>query len=126
MGLKAASTSVEVIATDEFVEWWDGLGTREHDAVRDAVELLERFGIGLPFPHSSKVAGSTLALRELRRKSAKHQLRVLYIFDPMRQAVLLVGGDKLGANQRLFYKALIAKAEALWAEYVKEQEGKAP
>lgn len=30
--------------------------------------------------------------------------------------------DKLGANQRLFYKSLIAKAEAIRAEYGKNEK----
>lgn len=115
---------MEVVATDEFVEWWDALPEREHDAVRDAVNLLEQFGMGLPFPHSSKLAGTALALRELRRKSGKHQLRVLYIFDPARRAVVLIGGDKLGANQKLFYRSIIARAEAIWTQYLKEQKGR--
>jgi len=45
---------------------------------------------------------------------------VIYIFDRARQAVLLIGGDKLGTNQKLFYKNITARAEAIWAEYLAE------
>ncbi len=34
-----------------------------------------------------------------------------FAFDPKRQAILLVGGDKGGADQRRFYKRLIATAD---------------
>lgn len=37
--------------------------------------------------------------------------RVAFAFDPHRQAILLVGGDKGGADQRLFYRRLMAVAD---------------
>jgi hypothetical protein len=111
----------EVIATDEFVRWWQSLRGKEHDAVRVAVDLLEQFGTNLPFPHSSAVAGSKYALRELRRKSAKHQLRVFYIFDKTREAIVLMGGDKLGAGGRAFYEKALPVAEEIWEQYLRER-----
>ena len=41
-------------------------------------------------------------------------------FDPSRQAVLLIGGDKTG-NDR-FYREFIPVAEGLWETYLKENE----
>ena len=111
----------EVIATDEFVSWWNALPEKEHDAVRDAVELLEQFGINLPFPHSSAIEGTKF--RELRRKSGKHQLRSIYILDRFRQAVLLLGGDKLGIEKEVFYSKIIDRAERIWKQYLQEQKG---
>lgn len=35
-----------------------------------------------------------------------------FAFDPTRQAILLVGGDKGGADQKRFYKRLISLADA--------------
>jgi len=40
-------------------------------------------------------------------------------FDPLRQAVLLLGGDKTG-NKR-FYVTLIPRAEAIWESYLSDQ-----
>ena len=37
--------------------------------------------------------------------------RVAFAFDPLRQAILLVGGDKGGADQRRFYNRLINTAD---------------
>ena len=45
---------------------------------------------------------------------------VFYIFDAIRQAVLLVGGDKTG-NAR-FYMAMVPFAEAIWEQYQAERE----
>jgi hypothetical protein len=43
---------------------------------------------------------------------------VFYAFDPIRQAVLLIGGDKAGDDR--FYDRLIPLAERIWARYSKE------
>ncbi|WP_016921296.1 type II toxin-antitoxin system RelE/ParE family toxin [Methylocystis parvus] len=34
-----------------------------------------------------------------------------FAFDPEKQAILLVAGDKSGTNEKRFYKRLIAKAD---------------
>jgi hypothetical protein len=36
---------------------------------------------------------------------------VAFAFDPKREAILLVAGDKAGVAQRRFYKSLIARAD---------------
>lgn len=47
-------------------------------------------------------------------------MRILYAFDPKRQAVLLLGGDKTG-NDR-FYEEMVPGAEKLWSEYLSDLE----
>jgi hypothetical protein len=37
--------------------------------------------------------------------------RVAFAFDPLRQGILLVAGDKAGADQRLFYRRFIKTAD---------------
>jgi hypothetical protein len=39
-------------------------------------------------------------------------------FDPQRQAILLVGEDKGGADQRRFYKRLLAVADARYDNHL--------
>ena len=39
-------------------------------------------------------------------------------FDPQRQAILLVGGDKCGADQRRFYKRLLTVADARYDDHL--------
>ena len=87
-------------------------------AVARVVGLLEVKGTSLGFPYSSAVAGSQYALRELRVQSAGRPLRVFYAFDPLRQAILLLGGDKTGDNR--FYPRMISRAEALWESYLRD------
>lgn len=47
-----------------------------------------------------------------------HPLRVFYAFDPSRNAVLLLGGDKTGDKR--FYKTMVPLAEKIWVQYLKE------
>jgi len=114
---------VEVVYTDEFEAWWDGLSEREQDDVGAVVDALQERGVGLRFPLSSAIRGSKIALRELRIQSGGHPLRVFYAFDPKRQAVLLIGGDKTGRDR--FYAEMIPAAEAIYEAYLKETEGEA-
>lgn len=111
----------EVVTTDEFVEWYNALGETDADAVTRSVGLLAEFGVFLGFPHSSSITGTRFALRELRVQSKGRPLRVFYAFDPKREAVLLVGGDKTGSSDRRFYDEFIAKAERIWIQYLAEQ-----
>ncbi len=112
---------VEVVYTDEFERWWDGLTLDHQEDVAFVVRLLEERGVSLGHPYSSSVNGSKLsALRELRIQSQGHPLRVFYIFDPERKAVLLIGGDKAGRDR--FYEEMIPKTEKIYAAYREEAE----
>ena len=90
---------IEVIVTGEFKDWYEGLDQADAEEVYVKVELLEAKGVSLGFPHSSAIKGSRVALRELRIQSKGRPLRVFYAFDPKRNAVLLLGGDKTGNDQ---------------------------
>ena len=73
----------------------------------------------LGYPLTSAIKGSPFALRELRIQSQGEAVRVVYAFDPKRQAVLLLGAVKRGEDQR-FYKEMIPIAEKEWENYLKE------
>jgi hypothetical protein len=109
----------EVIATDEFTEWYSELEDAVAEDVTEAVDLLGRMGTALGYPHSSAIRGAKAPLRELRIQSKGKPLRVFYAFDPDRNAVLLVGGDKTGDGR--FYQRLTRAAERLWKVYLKER-----
>lgn len=111
--------AVEVIYTDEFGEWLKELSLREKKEVAVVVELLENAGVRLNFPHSSALKGTSFPLRELRPKQGRSPLRVFYAFDPKRDAVLLIGGNK-GSDSR-FYDRLIPRAERIWTQYLAQQ-----
>lgn len=57
-------------------------------------------------------------MKELRT-SNNGALRVLFMFDPRRQVILLIGGDKSGAWQR-WYQTAIPLADDLYDIYLKE------
>jgi len=109
---------VEVVVTAEFEGWFLGLDDPDAEAVVRVVGLLEAVGVALGHPYSSAVRGSRYALRELRVQSGGRPLRVFYAFDPKRQAVLLLGGDKTGDDR--FYEEHVPRAERLWEEYLEE------
>jgi hypothetical protein len=113
---------IEVIATDEFAEWYEELDEADTKAVVRVVGLLEARGVSLGFPYSSEIKGSRYALRELRVQSGGRPLRILYAFDPKRQAVLVMGADKTGMDDERFYETYVPKAESLWIEYLKDIE----
>jgi hypothetical protein len=62
-------------------------------------------------------------MRELRIQHAGDPYRVLYAFDPRRNAILLIGGNKTGKNR--WYKEFVPMADRLYDEHLKElkQEG---
>lgn len=88
------------------------LDRRSQEAVARVVGLLETHGVKLDQPHSSALRGSRYPLRELRPKRGASPLRVIYAFDPRREAVVLLGGSK--AKDASFYRCGIARAEAPW------------
>jgi len=112
--------TVEVYGTDEFTEWFEGLSVMQKKAVAHHIDMLEMAGLTLGYPQSSALHQSHYPLRELRPKVAGHALRIIYAFDPRRDAVVLIGGDKTG--QKRFYEMIIPKAEAIWRQYLAEHD----
>ncbi len=110
---------IEVLGTSEFEQWFLALDDDDSLAVARVVGLLEVKGTTLGYPYSSAIEGSRYPLRELRIQSGGRPLRVFYAFDPLRQAVLLLGGDKTGDNR--FYIAMIPRVEAIWEAYLYDQ-----
>jgi len=113
---------VQVETTDAYKDWYLDLEKTEAAAVDRKVKMLQILGLSLPFPHSSDVKGGKYPFRELRVNNPP--IRVLYAFDPQRNAVLIIGGDKSGDNR--FYERLIPKAELLWEGYLAQLPPPAP
>jgi len=81
--------------------------------------LLAQFGPNLGRPTIDTLKASRHAnMKELRFTWNSEVWRVAFAFDPQRQAILLVGGDKGGANQRRFYKRLITVADDRYDEHL--------
>ena len=89
------------------------------DEMAAMIRLLQHFGPHLKRPRCDTLNGSKHAnMKELRFDAAGGVWRVAFAFDPLRQAVLLVGGDKSGTSQKKFYKALVRKADARFGEWL--------
>lgn len=111
--------TVEVEYTDEFGAWWEGLDESEQESVAAVVQLLAEHGPHLGYPHSSKIASSKHGqMRELRIQHQGDPYRVLYAFDPRRNAILLLGGNKKGNDD--WYKHGVPQADRLYDEHLVE------
>lgn len=112
------SSQVEVVGTDEFRDWFLALDEDTARSVDHGVELLAAKGVSLGYPYSSQLKGTSQPLRELRIQAGGRPIRVFYAFDPTRDAVLLLGGDKTGDTR--FYERMIPQAEKIWLRYLWE------
>lgn len=77
-----------------------------------AIDMLAEIGPGLGRPLVDTLQGSSISnLKELRPRSGRDvAVRLLFVFDPWSQAVLLVAGNKAG-NWSKWYKMAIPAAE---------------
>ena len=107
----------EVEYTDEFGEWWNKLSESAQIDIDSCVRLLERYGPSLKFPYSSGIENTKQTrMRELRVQHKGKPYRVLYVFDPRRKAILLIGGNKTGDTR--WYEKNVPKAERLYKEHL--------
>jgi hypothetical protein len=109
----------EVLYTDEFGAWFETLNEDQQDAVIARVELLEAEGPALGRPTVDTIASSRYPNMKELRVSKGGAIRILFAFDPRRQAVLLIGGDKAG-QWHAWYEEAIPVADDLFDEYLRE------
>jgi hypothetical protein len=57
-------------------------------------------------------------MKELRFNAAGGVWRVAFAFDSLRRAVLLAAGNKKGAQERRFYRRLIATADGRFDAHI--------
>ena len=89
------------------------------DELLAAIIPLRAFGPALGRPGVDTLKGSIFAnMKELRFRAANGVWRVAFAFDPHRDAILLVAGDKSGVAERAFYKRLIEKADRRFAQHL--------
>jgi len=113
-----------VAFSDEFESEFDELPQEVQDAILARALLLEREGPSLGRPHTDTMTGSRHAnMKELRCNAAHGVWRIAFAFDPDRQAILLVGGDKSGGSEKRFYKQLIARADERFDRHLAKREG---
>ena len=109
----------EVVLHDAFVEELKQLNERLQDELFAHAKLLANYGPHLGRPTVDTLKGSTyFNMKEMRFSWQQEVWRVAFAFDPHRQAILLVGGNKCGVNQSRFYKRLIDIAENRYQEHL--------
>lgn len=101
-----------VILVEEVHNWLVDLHKNRDpavDPVGDAIDLLEEHGPNLGRPIADRIKGSEQHnMKELRPTGTS--IRILFVFDPVRNAVLLVAGDKAG-DWKGWYMRNIPEAE---------------
>ncbi len=110
---------------DDFDPEFEALPEPVQDALLSAALVLAEIGPMLGRPHVDTLVGSRYRnMKELRFDADNGVWRVAFAFDPERQAILLVAGDKAGVAQKRFYRALIAKADKRLAGHLESLKGK--
>jgi hypothetical protein len=108
----------EVEATDQFVKWWRSLTADQQESVTDRVDLLAERGPDLGRPVVDRIQTSRHHnMKELR--AATGGALVLFMFDPRRQVILLLGGDKSG-EWSVWYEWAVPVADDPYDEYLNE------
>ncbi len=111
----------EVILVEEVEKWYLSLDAEPSEAVTAAIDYLEANGPMAGRPVVDRVKGSKYHhMKELR--PAGTSIRVLFIFDPQRNAVLLVSGDKSG-KWKQWYTDNIPTAEDRYKSWLQENGG---
>ncbi|TDE38528.1 type II toxin-antitoxin system RelE/ParE family toxin [Actinomadura sp. 6K520] len=112
----------------EVHEWLLDLAKNDPDTadlVEEAIDHPAACGPVLGRPMVDRIRGSGIHnLKELRPGSTgASEVRILFVFDPVRAAVLLVAGDKAG-RWRSWYDRAIPLAEERYREYLERMEDK--
>jgi DNA-binding XRE family transcriptional regulator len=118
----------KVMVLDPCLSWLHGVWQADRALliqIVQAVTALAGEGPGLGRPLVVAVPGSRLPnLQELRPGSrGSTEVRLLFVFDPYRRAVFLVGGDKSG-KWADWLQAAIRQAEEAYGDYLSSERTK--
>src|ERR1051325_31147 len=125
---------------DAFEEEFQGLAEEVQEELLACARLLQEYGPHLGRPRVDTINGSDYTIeygphlgrprvdtingsdytnmKELRFDAADGVWRVAFAFDPNRQAVLLVAGDKSGGSESKFYKRLLKAADERYSAHL--------
>ena len=108
-----------VLLHDDFTDELTALDEKLQDERLAHAKLLAEFGSNLGRPTVDTLKGTSHAnMKEMRFKWMVEVWRVAFAFDSQRQAILLVGGDKSGVDQKRFYKRLISVADNRYTQHL--------
>ena len=109
----------------KFKAEYEELSETVQDELIAALTPLQKFGPALGRPDVDTLNDSRYAnMKELRFRADGGVWRVAFAFDPRRNGILLVVGDKSGVSETKFYKRLIDKADKRYKEHLETLEFK--
>ena len=113
----------EIVYHDEY-EIWFALLEKEDKAlyleILAQLKVLAQLGPSLGRPRVDTLKDSKFKnMKEFRIQHKGEPIRIFFAFDPKRQAVLLVGGNKVG-NEKRFYTENIPIADKRYQEHLDE------
>ena len=112
--------------TDDFDRWFVDQSEDVQVEVAACVRVLQQVGPSLGRPLVDTLNGSKYAnMKELRAKAQGQVIRIAFAFDPKQKALLLTAGAKQGRSEKQFYRALIRKADRLYAAHLGALKGAA-
>jgi len=108
-----------VIFHDAFDAEFQAFAEELQDELLAHARLLAEFGPNLGRPTVDSLKSSRHSnMKEMRFDWDGGVWRFAFAFDPLRQGILLTGGNKVGADQRRFYKRLITTADKRLDEHL--------
>jgi hypothetical protein len=108
--------------TEDFEDWFSEGDEKLQEDIVTHVEILKEIGPLLGRPYADTLKGSSIKnLKELRFRSGSKVIRIFFIFDSERNGVLLIGGDKAGSGDKIFYDQMIAKSEKIYFRYLQQR-----
>lgn len=123
---KAYTAGQWVVDIELIEDWLDETDLDTFDQVLAAIRLLGDHGPGLGRPMVDSIVGSRHKnMKELRPgSSGRSEVRILFVFDPKRRAIMILAGDKHGAWQK-WYRTNIPIADDRYDEHLKKlRDGK--
>jgi hypothetical protein len=110
----------EIDRTDKVDNWILNLDENARQAILKNLLILKEIGPSLGRPYVDGIKQSRHKnMKELRIQNKLRIYRILFIFDPKRKAVLLIGGDKRGKKD--FYESMIPIADKLYDKYLESR-----
>jgi hypothetical protein len=106
----------EINATKQAETWLLEIDQDAFEQIAAAIDELEEHGPSLGRPLVDRIKTSRHHnMKELR--SIGGSIRILFAFDPQREAILLIGGDKAG-NWKGWYEENVPVADALYDKHL--------
>lgn len=103
----------------EFSSEFDAFDVDVQDELVAHLAVLAQEGPKLGRPLADTLKGSKYAnMKELRFSCRREVWRFAFAFDPLRHAVVLLGGNKAGRDQKRFYEFLLREADRRFAAHL--------